>query len=702
MVFYMSKKTNSIELLAPAGKREALVAAVEAGADAVYLGLKGLNARRGADNFDLNELPEVVEYAHKNGTKVYLTLNTHISCREVGQASRALEAASKANVDAVLIADSMFLSLVKFYPNMEFHFSTQAAIENSEGVNFASRVGVKRVVLAREMSFDEIKKASANEKVETEIFAQGALCFCVSGRCLMSSWGGGRSGNRGTCTSPCRVLWNSEDDNEKAFLSMHDLSLLDKITQIEEAGVASIKIEGRLKKADWVSQAVKIYRDAINGNTPDPQKVAWLSEYTGREQTSGYFDGNTQGLCGRGGRVSNEDAAFVSDLKEHKPEAGARIKQWKVNVSTATGVFIANAVINDGEFEASFELPLTVVKIPKKAAPVSSLETILSVENFYDLELQSFHADQPEKLLARKTVNGFCENMRKIYHSWQKRGADTTIRFPLPDDISYVIESADDSTTRNHIPLRKDTRVDTVRLNYDIAKRITGTLSTLDRVILANVPADKVSTLAKNYVVALPPVFYEEQVESVKRVVAEAVKKGLPVEVNSYSGIEIATVLGAEMIAGPGLMVLNHMAVKSLEDLGVKEAFISIEADQKQIGELCDRSRLPLTIMAYGHPILGVTRAELDDEIKDGSLIEDARGIRLKIEKGQDLTILRSADAYSIMSTACGAIRVNKVCADLGGIKNETRLINTIKMLREGRDPSAGKGRRFNFNRTFK
>ena len=199
---------EQLELLAPAGSFAALEAALEAGAGAVYLGLKNLNARRGAENFDQEEFARAVQAAHAGGARAYLTLNIDLSERDLGQAARILELARQAGADAVLVRDPALLALRREYPGLEFHFSTQTCMANSADVAAAGELGARRVVLAREMTLAEIAAASAVPGVQTEVFAQGALCFCVSGRCLLSSWVGGRSGNRGTCTSPCRVPWD--------------------------------------------------------------------------------------------------------------------------------------------------------------------------------------------------------------------------------------------------------------------------------------------------------------------------------------------------------------------------------------------------------------------------------------------------------------------------------------------------------------
>ncbi|MBO7741643.1 MAG: U32 family peptidase, partial [Victivallales bacterium] len=256
-----------MEILAPVNT-STLEAALEAGADAVYFGLKRLNARRGAKNFTQGNLADAVKRIHQAGAKAHLTVNINLTTRATGLAARTLQLAAEAGVDAVIVRDPAILALKKYFPSLEFHLSTQAGVSSSAGVRFASSIGCSRAVLAREMTADEIKAACQVPDIDIEVFIQGAMCFCASGHCLLSSWVGGRSGNRGACASPCRVAWRSTvpDAVEAHPMSMHDLCLLSQLRELEAAGAASLKIEGRLKAPGWVRRAVTLYRHAAEKN----------------------------------------------------------------------------------------------------------------------------------------------------------------------------------------------------------------------------------------------------------------------------------------------------------------------------------------------------------------------------------------------------------------------------------------------------
>lgn len=257
---------NKIELLAPSGNIESFMAAVSAGADAVYAGLKDFSARAKAKNFSYKQLKEICSYAHQKNVKVFVAVNTLVKNLEIKSVLNTLEQISLSGADAIIVQDLGVAYLSKkYFPNIRLHASTQLTIHNSYGAIQAKQMGFERAVLARELSFDEIKSIKNKSNIELEIFCHGALCFCVSGLCLFSSFIGGYSGNRGHCAQPCRRLW-SVDGKKGYFLSPKDFQLIDYIKQIKEIGITSLKIEGRLKSADYVSKTVRAYRLLIDSD----------------------------------------------------------------------------------------------------------------------------------------------------------------------------------------------------------------------------------------------------------------------------------------------------------------------------------------------------------------------------------------------------------------------------------------------------
>ena len=253
-----------MELLSPAGNRDALVAAISCGADAVYLGYTAFGARSYAGNFDAQQLLEAIEYAHERGKKIYVTVNTLVKACEIDDLCDVLELLCRCNADAAIVQDLGVAALARErFPQLTLHASTQMTIHNAQGAALMKKNGFDRVVPARECSLSELRKM-ADTGIEIEAFAHGALCVGVSGQCLFSSMIGGRSGNRGRCAQPCRLPYQLEDGTSGYLLSTRDLMLLDRIPQLRDAGVYSYKLEGRMKRPEYVGVVTRAYREALD------------------------------------------------------------------------------------------------------------------------------------------------------------------------------------------------------------------------------------------------------------------------------------------------------------------------------------------------------------------------------------------------------------------------------------------------------
>lgn len=272
---------SKIELLAPAGSLEALYAAAENGADAVYFGGQMFNARQNAANFTIEEMNEAVSYLHKKGSRALLTLNTLVGNHEILDLLDYIYEVAACGVDGVIVQDLGVVEILKeTLPELSLHASTQMAVHNWQGVKYLEDLGFKRAVLARECSLAEIRKIRESCEIELETFVHGALCVGFSGRCLFSSFIGGRSGNRGLCAQPCRLpytlLKNGEEvaNNGKYLLSPKDLNMIEKLPDLIRAGVNSLKIEGRMKRPEYVATVVGAYRRAIDGYYADNFRVS--------------------------------------------------------------------------------------------------------------------------------------------------------------------------------------------------------------------------------------------------------------------------------------------------------------------------------------------------------------------------------------------------------------------------------------------
>lgn len=367
------------ELLAPAGTEQAFIAAVEAGADAVYLGGELFNARLNAGNFGREKMKAAVDFAHKRDVKVYVTVNTLIRDDELKEALDYCADLYNMGVDAVILQDMGLTSLIREYlPEFEIHLSTQGTAYNLDGVRAAEDMGFARVVTARELTFDEISYICSHSKAEIEVFVHGALCMCYSGQCQMSRFMGGRSGNRGACAQPCRLPYMAKDGygkelKGKYLLSPSDLCLLEDVGRLIRCGVKSLKIEGRMKSPEYVGTVVSLYRKymdlyyAHGSYEVDPEDVRALEQIFNRGGfTRGYMDGTPDSNFMSGdlpkhrgiriGKVVNPDGGRnLIDVKLYEPlnmGDGIEIRGSRVSGNVVTYIKdLGNGVYRLGDFK---------------------------------------------------------------------------------------------------------------------------------------------------------------------------------------------------------------------------------------------------------------------------------------------------------------------------------------------------------------
>ena len=324
-----------LELLSPAGSPEAVIAAVQNGADAVYMGFGGFNARRGAKNFTNEEFAKAVRYCRVRGCKVYVTLNTLVGDREMEDAVDMARQASQLGADAILVQDlGLARMLRKAVPDIPLHASTQMSIHNLAGVKAAAEMGMTRAVLARELSIDQIRYICKNSPIEIEVFVHGALCFCHSGQCYMSALIGRRSGNRGMCAQPCRMQYSLGGRMDNYPLSLKDSCLVDRLGELEDAGVACVKIEGRMKRPEYSAIVTGIYSRAIKDKaSPTDDEMNLLETAFSRQGfTQGYYTGDKADMFGvREEPDKSAEKIFSAVRKEY---ADKEIRRIPVNFYT--------------------------------------------------------------------------------------------------------------------------------------------------------------------------------------------------------------------------------------------------------------------------------------------------------------------------------------------------------------------------------
>ena len=398
---------NRIELLAPAGDFESLQGAIANGANAIYLGTTAFSARAFAKNFNLEELDQAIQYAHLRNVRIFVTVNTLYQDDEMKDVISLIDNLYELQIDALLIQDIGLLKLVhERYPDMELHTSTQMSVMSLEALRYFKDLGVKRVVLARENTIDEIKYICSHTDLEIEVFAHGALCVAYSGQCLMSSMIGRRSGNRGACAQPCRLPYSLEEDgkiiNTSYLMSTMDLCTSDHINEYIEAGVASLKIEGRMKRPEYVAAVTQVYSKAIKHyyeNTPSYTKENFndMKQMFNRHYTSGYpfhadkivdetFSGNqgvflgyVKGYDYRSKRVS---IALKNDLTQGDSIVFTEIDKGR----PVNKIYYQNKLINKAEAGMNVQIEFDDVVKGGTVNKTISVDTINRMQKTYQEE----------------------------------------------------------------------------------------------------------------------------------------------------------------------------------------------------------------------------------------------------------------------------------------------------------------------------
>lgn len=422
-----------IELLAPAGSPDAYKAAAAAGADAVYLGAKGFNARVQAQNFSDGDLVTVIDDAHIRGIKVYLVLNTLIGENEIQEAATLASFVYQQGIDGIIVQDLGLVKLLKeIAPQLPLHASTQMTLHNIDGVKAAHQLGIERVVLSRELTMEEIRDISINTGIQLEVFVHGALCISRSGQCLLSSFIGGRSGNRGRCAQPCRLPWKNEiaSPSGKYLISPRDLMTLEFLPQLINTGVSSLKIEGRMKSPEYVAAVVMVYRKYLDmalsnpfGYKVDAQDICMLEQVFNRGGfTTGYLKGrNFQQLMSTehpkhwgvpAGTVEQQEGSIRSKFGGGEDDRLVRIK-LKTEIRMGDGLEIWDDRNDNPSAIISVMLRNnTHVKIaqPGDSLLVGNFKTDATegspVYKTYDKETMAFLSANIEKNTARVPVVG--------------------------------------------------------------------------------------------------------------------------------------------------------------------------------------------------------------------------------------------------------------------------------------------------------
>ena len=601
-------RNKDFELLAPAGNLEIFKGVIESGADAVYVGGSMFGARAYANNFTEEELLEAIDFAHLRGVKVYLTVNTLIKNSEFSKLYDYLLPYYKRGLDAVIVQDlGVVKAIHEYFPSMEIHTSTQMTVTGADGVRFLSQFGVTRVVMAREVSLAEMKCIHEETGMELEAFVHGALCYSYSGQCLFSSILGGRSGNRGRCAQPCRLPYTVEGKKDEYILSLKDMCGIKALDKLHDAGVYSLKIEGRMKQLEYACGVVKYYRSYIDSMKPvtdaDYDRIKALGNRCGFTDRY-YFDHNGSDM------VTYVKPNFVSNAAEPSPE------KRKLSIE-------GELVLREGEpgsltvkrgdvtYKASIEPVSAALKAPldKKAAIDRINKTGDTDFEFSHIKAQIgenvFVPNGALNKLRRDAISGLCDKLLKKYYRNDARYADMSRLTALPEHVvksdAAHDEAINDYTTICSCMTRS--QLDTL-IGYECFDVFYLDFDMYDRKTLIQQFADDVQSLTKRnkkVYLMLPTIFRADSSDYFVSIAKELDKVSFEgFVVKNYEELYLTENLftGKKVILDHNMYTFNDVSKSAFFEHGVSGDTVPLELNSK---EIMHRNNIGSQMIVYGY-----------------------------------------------------------------------------------------------------
>ena len=604
-------RNKDFELLAPAGNLEIFKGVIESGADAVYVGGSMFGARAYANNFTEEELLEAIDFAHLRGVKVYLTVNTLIKNSEFSKLYDYLLVYYKRGLDAVIVQDiGVVKAIHEYFPSMEIHTSTQMTVTGADGVRFLSQFGVTRVVMAREVSLAEMKRIHEETGMELEAFVHGALCYSYSGQCLFSSILGGRSGNRGRCAQPCRLPYTVEGKKDEYILSLKDMCGIKALDKLHDAGVYSLKIEGRMKQLEYACGVVKYYRSYIDSKKPvsdaDYDRIKALGNRCGFTDRY-YFDHNGSDM------VTYVKPNFVSNAAEPSPE------KRKLSIE-------GELVLREGEpgsltvkrgdvtYKASIEPVSAALKAPldKKAAIDRINKTGDTDFEFSHIKAQIgenvFVPNGALNKLRRDAISGLCDKLLKKYYRNDARYADMSSMCELPE---HVVKS--DAAHEDGAVNAKDytaicscmtrAQLDTL-ISYDCFDVFYLDFDMYDRNTLIQQFADDVKCLTKRnkkVYLMMPTIFRADSSDYFVSIAKELDKVSFEgFVVKNYEELYLTENLftGKNVILDHNMYTFNDVSKSAFFEHGVSGDTVPLELNSR---EIMHRNNIGSQMIVYGY-----------------------------------------------------------------------------------------------------
>lgn len=601
-------RNKDFELLAPAGNLEILKGVIESGADAVYVGGSIFGARAYANNFTEEELLEAIDFAHLRGVKVYLTVNTLIKNSEFSKLYDYLLPYYKRGLDAVIVQDiGVVKAIHEYFPSMEIHTSTQMTVTGADGVRFLSQFGVTRVVMAREISLAEMKRIHEETGMELEAFVHGALCYSYSGQCLFSSILGGRSGNRGRCAQPCRLPYTVEGKKDEYILSLKDMCGIKALDKLHDAGVYSLKIEGRMKQLEYACGVVKYYRSYIDSKKPvsdaDYDRIKALGNRCGFTDRY-YFDHNGSDM------VTYVKPNFVSNAAEPSPEKRKLSIEGELVLREGEPGSLA-VKRGDVTYKASIESVSAALKAPldKKAAIDRINKTGDTDFEFSHIKAQIgenvFVPNGALNKLRRDAISGLCDKLLEKYYRNDARYADMSRLTALPEHVvksdAAHDEAINDYTTICSCMTRA--QLDTL-IGYECFDVFYLDFDMYDRKTLIQQFADDVKSHTKRnkkVYLMLPTIFRADSSDYFVSIAKELDKVSFEgFVVKNYEELYLTENLftGKKVILDHNMYTFNDVSKSAFFEHGVSGDTVPLELNSR---EIMHRNNIGSQMIVYGY-----------------------------------------------------------------------------------------------------
>ncbi len=584
---------KNFEILAPVGAEEQLKAAVRSGANAVYLGVENFNARRNADNFTTDNLKGAVKYCRLRNVKVYVTLNTLVFDKETEELYETVKAIAQSGADAVIVQDFATVGAVReICPQMPLHASTQMAVHNVAGAKYLEEMGFSRIVLARELSREEMKAIRNEVKTELEVFVHGAHCMSASGNCYLSAMLGERSGNRGLCAQGCRLNWKNQHNREYA-LSLKDMSYLDRISDLMEIGIDSFKIEGRMKRPEYVAAAVSSLKKAMEKGFYD--KITLRSVFSRNGFTDGYLQGKRdvsmfgyrlkEDVTSASGVLKELENSYKNEIRPNKADAKLILEKDK----PAT-LFLSSKGITA---KVTGEIPRE-----PRTAPLSQEIAFRNLSKLGDTSfyLDFFEFDNPRGLtLPASAINAL-----------RREGANV-LENKLGEKTYEIYDAQPPKIPRGEFTEKSKTRV---RLEHfsqysEDFEKADLLILPIDE-ILEN--SEEIECLPVKIAAELPALIYPEDESAILKKLSQVKKLGIVRGVTgNIGGIYLLKKAGFRIHGSHGLNITNSLSAKAYEDMGLSDITLSFELSEKAVKNI--GSQIPKGAYIYGYLPIMLMRA---------------------------------------------------------------------------------------------